>query len=309
MAGCLPTGIAPPSGTISMTGIFSCLTDVATPKERAAAILRFFLLLVAVLVTASGCAGRAQPPITEINPEEREMVVAAFSKWRGGQPHCEALDAEAQVFFSSSGWLGERSDKIAGYLQAMPPSYLKFVGINPLGQPLLVLTTDGNRYRYMAVPVSKAYEGGVDSEAFRKYVPAGFSPAHCFYWLTGRLPADGFRIGRVWLDSGSDAYWLELKRPESDIGDHLLIDLQDYVLRRRILQEEGGEILMDVAYGEYALLSEGEGDCRLPRRITISRQDGGKVEIILQSFAAGASFSEADFQLEPPAGFERIVVE
>lgn len=283
---------------------------VSGTSGRMWAISRRCLVLGLVVVLFSGCAGRLPPAVVVTKPEVRDMVATAYARWQAEQPHCQVLDAAAEVSFSSAGWLGNRNDKLDGYLQAMSPSYLKFVGVNPLGQPLLVLTTDGKHYRYVVVPLGKAYEGAVDARAIRKYVPVGFRPGHVFYWLAGRLPPEGKQIASVRRDTEREAYWLELERQKDGARDHVLFDARDNVIYRHILLGEGGEILLDVEYGEYALLPPGEAECRLPGRITVSsHQYSGRIEIILHSFASGAVFSGADFQLEPPADFERILVQ
>ena len=262
--------------------------------------------LVSLLLLA-GCAVR--PPVTGISEQERERVEKAFLEMLAEQQYCNCcIDATAQVSFKS--WL--QSGTIEGYLQAMSPSYLKFVGTNPLGQPLLILATDGDRFQYAIVPEAKLYTGNVRAKAFNKYAPEGFNPKNFFYWLTGRFSPQAVAIESVAKDKEGLGYWLQV----ATLGDEpsrslVLFDAQDKLITRHILQNNRGENLMDVKYGAYQVVSPQTGNmCAVPGEITVSSSaHRGSIHILLNDWLEGSAFSSSDFDVQVPAGFERIEVQ
>ena len=136
--------------------------------------LTVFILFCSLLFT--GCAGKFIQTVP-VSFQEEISVSAAFRSMLANQQTCGCcLDAEAEVTLAVSNWLGKRSGTMTGFLQAMQPSYIKFVGVNPLGQPLFIFITDGTTFQNVQVPKSKVYEGNVRSDAFNNYVQAWLEP-------------------------------------------------------------------------------------------------------------------------------------
>ena len=122
-----------------------------------------FLLVVSFLFI-QGCA-RSVLQTYPAGELERVEVSAAFAKYQEiYREKCMCcLDAEADAAVSISGWFSDHTGKLSGYLQAMQPGYIKFVAINPLGQPLFILVTNGIFFKSLNVLESKAYMGSVHS--------------------------------------------------------------------------------------------------------------------------------------------------
>lgn len=267
-------------------------------------IRRWLLFPVLFVFFQYGCVGRQI--VTPLVPEpESRTVAASFFDMLERQHHCGCcLDAEAEVTLSVSQWLGSRSVTISGYLQAMAPSFLKFVGVNPLGQPHFILVTDGRQFQWVVVPDARVYIGQVTSEAFLKYSPAGFNPEGLYFWLSGQLPTGPLAIREIRYGERGTSYWLDLEAEHYRAG-RVLFDPDSATVLQRILEDGNGKILLAVDYENYL---EVDG-CLRPGKVRIEApmQNSGAV-MMLSDFIPDSSFSTADFAFKPPPGFNLVFV-
>ncbi len=268
--------------------------------QRAGVSTAWLTVVCGLLCILAGCA--SLPRTVDLAGAKRAEVVAAFAQLQARQSQCHCcIDVAASV--TLTGLL--HSGTVSGYLQAMSPAFLRFVGLNPLGQPLLILVSDGNRFRYLAVAQGKSYGGKVAAETFVKYAPAGFRPHESFYWLSGRLPVGPVvveEVGRA-LDTGG--YWLTVR-----VGSErrrLLFDPSLGVIRRHQVLDDDGDDVFDTMYEDYRAV--GKDDCLLPGRITVTtRQHRGTLVITLSDWLDDADLAAKDFSFSLPPGFELVEV-
>lgn len=263
------------------------------------------------LLLSGGCATLPSTrPLAEL---QQQQAVGLFLETMARQQDCPCcLDAQVRVSVKSL----VQNGTISGFVQAKAPSFLKFTGLNPLGQPLMFLATDGTFFRYVSVPEAKGYEGLVTAVAFKKYAPQGFDPAHGFYWLAGRLAPEKLRIFSVAQDPEGQGLWLELAYA-NDVAEgkalrrHVLFDPAQQVIRRHLVADPDGRIMVDVRYDDYAKASEGGSDnCRLPGVIRIhANNNGALMELTLGDWLPDASFSAGDFRVDMPLGFQLVPVQ
>ena len=289
---------------------------------------KFIIPLLLPVIFIQGCAG----PILQTypaDPKEIATVTEVFLSFRklSDEVCICCLDAEADTSLSVSGWFHDHTGKLSGYLQAMEPGYLRFVALNPLGQPWYILVTDGKIFKSLNVFEEKAYSGSVQSETYGKFAPAGFEPGFSYYWLTGKLQPGDMQIRSVMHDREKDAFWLHIIHANGAAESMILFDPDEQLILRHVLQDERGKHLADVVYAEYQPLNgEGSRDlrgvppenpasasaeyfCRVPGRITISSRAGSeKIEVKLHSFIENVQFSADDFSLEIPDNFEQLLV-
>jgi hypothetical protein len=225
------------------------------------------------------------------------------------------LDAEADAVLSVSGWFSDHTGKLSGYLQAKKPGYIKFVAINPLGQPLFIFLTNGSMFKSLNVFEEKAYLGSVRSKAYKKLAPPGFEPEFSYYWLTGRLQPGDKEIAAVMRDEEQKRYWLQIRYADSSTDSMVLFDSEELIILRHIVRDEKGGHLVDIIYEDHQLKpGSGMQDvsskiCRVPAMISVSSHSGAeKIELKLASFLADAKFSEEDFQLDIPDNFKQFLV-
>jgi len=267
--------------------------------------------LAIFLLLSGGCATLpVTRPLAELQQQHAE---ALFRETMARQQDCPCcLDAQMRLSLKSL----VQNGTISGFVQAKAPSFLKFTGLNPLGQPMMFLATDGTFFRYVAVPEAKGYEGLVTAAAFKKYAPQGFDPAHGFYWLAGRLAPGKLRIFSVAQDQEGQGLWLELAYAvDASEGEgfrrHVLFDPTEKVIRRHLVADSDGRIMVDVRYDDYAPASEGGSDnCRLPGLIRIHANNNGAVmELTLGDWLPDASFGTGDFRVALPSGFQLVPVQ
>lgn len=289
--------------------------------------LHFIFVLSAVLVLVQGCT-RTLLHTYPASEHEVESVSKAFARYQMvSQEVCGCcLDAEADAALSVSGWFRNHTGKLSGYLQAMEPSYIKFVAVNPLGQPLFILVTNGNMFQSLNVFEEKAYVGSVNSEMYKKFAPPFFEPEFLYYWLTGRLHPGDMRIQAVMRDRDQDAFWLQINHADSDTDSMVLFDPADLVILRHVIRDERGGQLVDILYADYRALPGNESQdtasdpapapgsgiekelCRVPASITLStNMDAEKIEVKLHSFLGEAHFTAANFYLEIPGSFKQLL--
>jgi len=285
-------------------------------------------LLSGALVLVQGCT-RSLLQTYPAGENEIASVSEAFARYQEtSRKVCGCcLDAEADAALSVSSWFRDHTGKLSGYLQAMEPSYIKFVAVNPLGQPLYILVTSGEMFQSLNVFEKKVYAGSVHSEMYKKFVPPGFEPEFFYYWLTGRLRPGEPEIQAVMRARQQDAFWLQIKHAFSSTDSMVLFNPADQVILRHVLRDERGGHLVDMLYADYQGLPGKESQdtgtdpaavpgsaiekelCRVPTRIVFSsNRDAEKIEIKLHSFLEKADFTAADFYLEIPGSFEKLLV-
>ena len=263
------------------------------------------ILVFSCLLLLAGCAG-FQVRTAVVSGPEAGAAAAALRRVSGGQNNCKCFDAEVFVNLSISSWSGDRAASFSGYLQTMSPSQLKFIGINPFGQPQLIVVMDDKRLRSILVPEAKVFTGDVRAKTFKKYFPPGFEPADVFAWLAGRPPISDDTIRAIREGGAAGVYWFELDRADGAGRVQLLFDSAAEVVLRYVLYGRFDNVLVDVRYTDY----QDVGDCRLPGKIIVdSPAQNGSLRLDLNDVLECEELSPAVFRYGLPPGFESITVE
>lgn len=262
--------------------------------------------LILFLFLLNSCAGL--PGSINISSREEKIVSDSFNAVLARQQDCgSSLDANVTVTFNSF----LQSGTVSGYFQAMSPSYVKFVGENLFGQPIIVFTTDGENYSYATVLEQKVYEGGVTSRTYKKYAPTGFMPDLGFYWLTGRLLPAQSKVLDVGRQKDGENYWIKLSGEQENIFSLVLFDSKKQIVRRHILVDDKGKALLDMRYSDFNKPDnrDGESICMLPGDIVVkSSGHRASLEIHFRDWLEHAEFPENDFELFFPSSFQKIEV-
>lgn len=265
------------------------------------------LLLGVVWFMLAGCAATRPARLPLAADEERQVREQVSSLLMPADACGRCLDVEARIVVQSL-W---QSGTLQGYLLAREPGAFKFVGLSPLGQPLLMLTTDGVSFRFLSVAEATAYEGRTTAATFRKYAPPGLNPQTSFFWLIGRLPRDS-RISGISRDEDGGGYWLELANGAA--GHHrVLFDPVQGVISRAVLLGEDEEPLFDVRYGAYQQVGAlgGAAGCRLPGTVSVSGRghNGAALTVQFSNWLLGTTCRDRDFVVTVPPGFQTVRVE
>jgi len=264
------------------------------------------LLVGGFFVSLSGCVAMRPVMPSLSGEEERQVREASVSLLMPVDGCGRCLDVEARVVVQSL-W---QSGTVEGYLLARAPGALKFVGLSPLGQPLLMLATDGTEFRFVSVAAATVYEGTTAAAAFCKYVPASLDPRDSFFWLIGRLPSDS-RIAGVSHAGAGAGYWLELA---NGVAGHqrVLFDPGRGVITQAVLLDQEEQPLLEVHYAAYQEVTalDGVAGCRLPGRITVSGREhnGATLAVQFSNWLLGTTCNDSDFIVPVPPGYaiERV---
>lgn len=244
------------------------------------------LLFLGLALT--GCAARL--PGTSVMPEERRTEIMAG--WQQSQSRgCPTMiDADFSLRWDS---LTERGSVAARLL--LRDRACKVTVITPLGQPLLIFSTDGDRFRLARVQDGRGYEGSTSSRAWQRYLPGDLAAAGLGDWLAGRT--DPRRpVAELRRDDASALAWITLRSPRG--SELFLFDPDTSTVRRRLLLDSGDTVLLDV---EYVWSGSGDG-CDWPHEIRV-RGGGFTTELTLRlkRWAAPARLDDAalDFAFPP----------
>jgi len=234
---------------------------------------------------------------------EAETARGAFLRLADRHSACSCcLDAEVAVTWQAL----LESGGIEGYLQVMAPSSLKFVGINPLGQPVIIFATDGRSFTYIPVLEGRAFLGSVEARAFAERAPSGLEATDLFFLLTGRIGPDRPRVREVARQTDGDGYWISFSMAGEAAVRHALLDPQESVLREYIIENKKGKPAVAARYGRYLPT----GDCPAPSEVILSFPgQKGEITIRMNDVATDVTLFADDFQVAVPAAFEKKVVE
>ena len=292
-------------------------------------LLHLLFLLSVSHLFLQGCAR----PVLQTYPaseQEAQLTASAFTRYQKiYRDECACcLDAEVDAAVSVSGWFSNHTGKFSGYLQAMEPDYIKFVALDPLGQPIFIFLTNGKIFKGLNIPEGRAYMGPVNSEAYKKFAPPGFDPGFSYYWLTGRLPPGDLEILKIRRDKDDKGYWLQVRYEHSGNDSMILFDPDELIVLRHIIMSDTGDHVVDLTYDNYRpgyvrekqLATEDKGMiggpglkekfCKIPTKISVSSNSAAekKIELKLFSFVPGTEFSPDDFELEIPDNLEQLLV-
>jgi hypothetical protein len=265
------------------------------------------MMLAGLCYVLSGCAAQRAPLAVLAAGEERQVREAAAALLMPADGCGNCLDVEVRVVVQSL-W---QSGTLEGYLLARAPGALKFVGLSPLGQPLLMLATNGTDFRFVSVAAATVYDGTTAAAAFRKHAPAGLDPQSAFYWLIGRISRDS-RIVGVERAENEAGYWLTLAGTQPGVRHRVLFDPAQRVVSRAVLLDEKEQPLLDVRYGAYEPVAAlgGQAGCRLPGTVVINsrQQNGAELSVRFSNWLLGTTCNDADFVVPVPPGFvtERV---
>jgi len=254
----------------------------------------------------AGCAGFQVRGAVVTGPEGR-AAAAALQNIAADHDRCKCFEAEVTVNLAISSWGGNRAASFSGYLQTMAPSYLKFIGVNPFGQPPLIVAMDNKRFQTVLVPEAKVFIGDVGAKTFSKYAPPGLNPGDLFALLSGQVGIGDGVIRAIRESETVGTYWFELRGSEQRGRVHLLFDTRAEVIRRYVVADRFDKILVDVSYADY---KDTDG-CRLPGRVRIeSPTQNGRLDMLTSDILLCKELPTALFShVPPPPGFESIIVD
>lgn len=264
-----------------------------------------FLLLLALLV--HGCAGR-QPWTDPVAGVENAHITQTFAEMQERDSSCSlSLDAKATL-----SWDGPGEDRtVAGFLQLLLPTSLKFVVSNPLGQPLYALVHHGQEFESINISRKQRVVGTLSALAAQYEIPAPLLGDNWGYWLLGRLHEPGASIEAIRQDSAGRGVWITLQYPDKAAlsRSHLLIQPRTRQLLARVLVDQEGGAIATIFYdGQNGV--EAQDSCAPASRITITDLPyGSRVSIDFAEIITTRVLNAANFRLKAPTDYQVVRLE
>jgi hypothetical protein len=257
----------------------------------------FWIILLLLSLLFNGCA--TKPWTSQVSEDETAFFTQTFEKMQQRDASCfSCLDAETTLF-----WDGPANDQsITGFLQLMLPASLKFGVINPLGQPLYALVSDGQEFQSINTSLKLHTIGTLSSLATQYEIPESLLSENWGYWLTGRLQEKGASIETIRRDGSGRGVWITVRyqNEKTLAGSHLLIQPETKQLLTRILVDTEGETIATISYDGRS----GEDDCAPVSRVTISDLPyRSKLSISFTKILTDCSFTAANFKLKVPRDY------
>jgi len=258
----------------------------------------FRLVLILLALLLNGCAGK--PWTIPVSEDETALITRTFAEMQQRDASCSCcLDAKTTLSWDGPG----ENRSIAGFLQLMLPTSLKFVALNPRGQPLYALVSDGQEFQSINTTLRQHLIGKLSSLATKYQIPGALLSENWGYWLTGRLQEKGAIIEAIRRDGSDRGVWITMQYPDGSAlsKTHLLIRPKTRQLLARVLVDHQGDTIATISYYE----RQGQDDCAPVGRITITDLPyGSKLRIDFAEILTDRSFAAANFRLKVPADYD-----
>ncbi|MFH2123646.1 MAG: hypothetical protein ABIJ50_09225 [Pseudomonadota bacterium] len=258
----------------------------------------FSFILTLLILLMQGCAGK--PWTGPVTDSETGLITQIFEEMQERDTSCfSCLDAKTTLSWDTPG--EDRS--IEGFLQLRLPTSIKFVLLNPLGQPLYALVSNGRDFQSINTSLKQHIVGNIGSLAAQYKIPESLFSENWGYWLTGRLHEQGATIEAINHDGSGRGIWITVRAQDeaSQNKSHLLIQPATRQLLTRILIDHDGETIATISYDR----RKGANDCEPVTRIIITDLPYDSQLIIhFTEILTDRSFSAANFRLKVPADYE-----
>ncbi len=187
---------------------------------------------------------------------------------------------------------------IAGFLQVLSPSHMKLGALNPLGQPLVVLATDGRSFQMIDTLKREFFLGYLAVLARRLY----FSPALLLGGWGDRLygiPPTLTETSKILAADSPREFWImtPLRDGELKAKEYALLSTESLQVRIRIITDNDERIIARIEYDD----RQRQGICAQPTKLRITGLvRGAEINIALRDILAENAFTAEDFTLRRP---------
>ncbi len=254
----------------------------------------FFLVLI---LLNSGCAKK--PWLESVEELQQENLQNSLQQAVAEREACNiGFNAEAIISWSST----FEQKSFSGILQLLPPTHAKLVTLNPLGQTVLALATNGKHFQTVNTLKREYTKGNFKSFVLRHDLPKPLLTGNLVYWLTGYIPAPEDNLSPFLKDSQTRGFWLvnDIENNYLRTKEYLLIDPQSYFLITRIITDLEDNILTQIDYSGWLT----HGRCVQPTKLLITKfSTGAEASVHLKDFIWETTYTEEDFNITPPPGY------
>jgi len=196
-----------------------------------------------------------------------------FKLWQGGL-----------VLSTRAAWVGAYPDK------------LRIAVMNPAGQPMSSLSTDGQYLYLVSHAEGKYYKKPSANPTLQQLVSIPISANDIISILTARLPIREYHTAEFTADEAGRGYILTLARKWRGVTEKIYLDAD----KRSVLQVEIFEASEKLSY---RVVFQGKlhvNDFELPAKIEISDTEGNRFELDIDKYWTDVPLLPSTFVLTPP---------
>lgn len=255
------------------------------------------ILLFIMALNVSGCADkRWREPLKENDDKAVRSLISEEIEKRESCTCC--VDAEVTLR-----WDTQLNDGgLSGFIQILLPSSIKLVAINPLGQPMYALSTDGKNFQAINAVKGVYKYGKISSFIERHNLPKDIFHEEWANWLSGSMKFDEDKLVELRGDIESRGVWLKIqKKAKARIShEYLLYDAVNRQLLERVAIASNGHEIARIVYREWTAVN----GCPLPQEIEVyGISYGTDIFIRLKDIINDSTFSHTTFNLQLPPGY------
>ncbi len=251
-----------------------------------------FLLMLGCSLLLTGCAGRL-PRSSPIQGDERASIIERYRSLL--QRDCgRPMDADVSFELKTFG----RHRNATGFLQVLPPSFLRATINDPVGRPVFLLVSTGETFILVDSLKGRGIAGSVESITRQDGEPLYLQPEEVVALLQGRLAPPVSSLQDVRRERAAPGpAWL-IFSPRQGNRQSILFDPAAGRIRRYVVEGTGGEIILDVVYTWSDAVEE---QCPVPLEIKVSGTVfQGEVSMTYDAVMPDAEVPESLFQLTLP---------
>ena len=260
------------------------------------------ILLVLFYLACSGCARK--PWTDPLDEKQAENTIQFLKSLNSRAETCqEGIDGDISLFYRN---IFEKKS-VNGYFQILSPSFIKLIVSNPLGQPILVVTSDQHTFQLITTLERRYITGRVSSYGLLHNIPPALLRGDWVDWIRGTVRVDPSTITDIRRDRENRGTWVTVQTTADNIlqKTHMLIDSGEGDLLSRRIENAAGKILAEITYEDWMPV----GYCRQPYTINITGLEyNSTLAVKLSHVLIAENLNRSGFRLTAPANYVRQIL-
>ena len=259
------------------------------------------LLLILISLVSFGCARK--PWTNPLGDKQTENTIQFLELLSSRTESCpEGIDGD--IFLSYQNFFDKKNLK--GYFQILSPSYIKLIVPNPLGQPVLAITSDQQTFQLVNTLERVYFTGNVLSYGLFNNIPSVLLQGNWKNWVRGTIMIDPSTITNIRQDREDRGIWVTVQRKGDDNWPktHLLIEQEEGKLLALIVEDDTEKVSVKISYEDWVSV----GKCKQPHIIKVTGLEyNTELTVRLSDVQVARDLDKDDFRFTAPAGYMRKI--
>lgn len=186
------------------------------------------------------------------------------------------------------------------------PNLLRFEVLNPLRQPLAVITSDGKNMYQTNIKDSLIFVTPLTKSALEKLLGIPFMPEELIEMITGNIPIERFNQERAQFDKDNNLYILQVSDKMRNLIKKYWVDYSRLIPLKIEALDSNGSALYEVSYSGYKEIN----NYFMPQEITCNYfVKNISVKINFKESSINSEVSQDLFSFQKNSGFKIIYSE